>query len=357
MSADWSKPTTASAYSTFVTELDNRLDDLALMFDGLSPTNLPTNAIRFNSTTKVFEKWNGSTWSALDTGYVLQAGDTMTGQLSIAHNHATEAALKVYQTGAGNALEVGDSTDPDSTPFVIDAAGSVIAGHTATVTGQSGITSAKLQVYGVGGGPSTIILGTFGATAGQGPRFQFNRSRNTTVGSHTAVTDGDELMEIGAGGSDGSAFQAAGILRFEVDGTVSAGIVPAKFTLQLADSTGTLTARMRGYANGQSEYIGTMAMKKFAPSVTEGGSYTILDDTRWLNMTPGATRSAFTLTMPAAPLDGQVVTVACRSFGVTTLTHSPNAGHTMDAALTTISPGDFGSWQFNSSASHWFRVG
>ena len=44
----------------------------------------------------------------------------------------TNAALRVTQLGTGNALVVEDSTNPDSTPFVIDASGNVLVGKTAS---------------------------------------------------------------------------------------------------------------------------------------------------------------------------------------------------------------------------------
>jgi hypothetical protein len=41
----------------------------------------------------------------------------------------TSAALRITQLGTGNALLVEDSTNPDSTPFVINNGGQVIAGR------------------------------------------------------------------------------------------------------------------------------------------------------------------------------------------------------------------------------------
>lgn len=64
--ADWNEPTTTTLYTAVLTALDGRLDELAAMFDGASPTNLPSGAIRWNSGNKRLEKWNGSTWEELD---------------------------------------------------------------------------------------------------------------------------------------------------------------------------------------------------------------------------------------------------------------------------------------------------
>ena len=62
---------------------------------------------------------------------------------TIFSNHNTSPALRITQTGLGNALLVDDDTHPDSTPFVIDNIGSVGIG----LSSLSGI-DAKLTVIG-----------------------------------------------------------------------------------------------------------------------------------------------------------------------------------------------------------------
>lgn len=62
--ADHSKPTSASPYVNFVSELDGRFDDLALGLDPayVTATNLPTNTLRFSSASAKWQRWNGSGW-------------------------------------------------------------------------------------------------------------------------------------------------------------------------------------------------------------------------------------------------------------------------------------------------------
>jgi hypothetical protein len=69
--ADHSKPTIASLYSDFVTELNTRLNDitLGLSTTNTSPTNIPTNAIRWNDSGNKWQKWNGSTLVDLASAY------------------------------------------------------------------------------------------------------------------------------------------------------------------------------------------------------------------------------------------------------------------------------------------------
>jgi hypothetical protein len=72
--ADHSKPTITSTYSDFVAEMDARYNDLAV---GLDPavttaTNVPNNAIRWNSVNNKWEKYDGSSWSDLTTKLTTQ---------------------------------------------------------------------------------------------------------------------------------------------------------------------------------------------------------------------------------------------------------------------------------------------
>ena len=60
--ANWNNPTLTSTYTNFVTEVKDRDIEAAVWFEGMSPTNLPTNAKRLNTTTGRFEKWNGAAW-------------------------------------------------------------------------------------------------------------------------------------------------------------------------------------------------------------------------------------------------------------------------------------------------------
>jgi len=72
-SQDWNHPQLTDTYSSFESALTNRDQDLALMLDPAttSPTNLPTNSIRWNSSNAAWEKYNGTSWSNLLTGGIV----------------------------------------------------------------------------------------------------------------------------------------------------------------------------------------------------------------------------------------------------------------------------------------------
>lgn len=62
---NWSNPLISTAYTTFLSELKARDEDAATMFDVGSPTNVPTDAIKFAKSSGVFQKWTGAAWSTV----------------------------------------------------------------------------------------------------------------------------------------------------------------------------------------------------------------------------------------------------------------------------------------------------
>ena len=80
--ANWSNPLLTSTYTNFLTEVKDRDTDLALQFDGTTSSNIPTGAIRWNSSVNRWQKWNGSSWGELTSTYAL-TGLSTTGNASI----------------------------------------------------------------------------------------------------------------------------------------------------------------------------------------------------------------------------------------------------------------------------------
>jgi hypothetical protein len=271
--ADHSKPTTTSTYSNFVTELDGRLDDLALGLDPATttPTNVPTNSIRWSSASNTWQKWNGTSWSNLSSTYALTTV-TASGSLTVNGNStlgdssadtvtingtvqpgvvlsgsSSGDALRITQTGTGNALVVEDSTNPDSTPFVIDSIGRVIVGHTSSITSVLSQTpfvqTVSTVTNGVGGG----VFGSFNYRADtSGGGLSFNKSRATTPGTNAVVSSGDNLGALRFAGDDGTAFIPAAYIQADVDGTPGTNDMPGRLVFSTtADGASSPTERMR----------------------------------------------------------------------------------------------------------------
>jgi hypothetical protein len=71
--ADWSTPTLSSLYTDFLSYMKDRDVDIAKQFDGTTSTNVPTGAIRWDSTANRWKKWDGSVWQELTTSYQLNS--------------------------------------------------------------------------------------------------------------------------------------------------------------------------------------------------------------------------------------------------------------------------------------------
>jgi hypothetical protein len=141
----------------------------------------PTTGITIVAGEKCLAAWNGSDFVkvATSTAATTTASNTFTANQIVSVTDNSNAALRITQLGTGNALVVEDDTNPDSTPFVVTAAGNVGVGTTAPgyniqIGGGSGSQAQAL----IGGstGASTLRLdlsGTGTFTAG------FNNSGST----------------------------------------------------------------------------------------------------------------------------------------------------------------------------------
>lgn len=92
------------------------------------------------------------------------------------------------------------------------------------------------------------------STVSNGAALVLAKSGTSTIGSHAAVASGNSLGRIEWNGSDGSAFQSAGYLSCQVDGSVSAGIVPGRLVFQTANASGVLSEALR-LASDNSVYV------------------------------------------------------------------------------------------------------
>ena len=88
---------------------------------------------------------------------------------------------------------------------------------------------------------------------------------------------------------------------------------------------------------------------------TTGFTNTIANTTSYYILEPAGTLATGTLTMPASPVNEQVVTVASTQI-ITALTHSPNTGQTLKGALTTIAVDGNASWIYRTANTTWYRV-
>jgi hypothetical protein len=161
--------------------------------------------------------------------------------------NSTSDALRVTQTGTGNAFVVEDSASPDATPFVIDANGRVLAGAQSSYAG----------IFGNAGNVQISSTSLHGLQSGRfandafGSDIQLIKSRSTTIGAQGVVSSGDALGSLLFGGSDGTASLAGATITASVDGTPGTGDMPGRLTFATtADGAATPTERMRIRSDG-----------------------------------------------------------------------------------------------------------
>lgn len=69
--ADFNQPALTSLYADMVNVLKDRDISALKWLDGTTDSNIPSGAKRWNATNSYFEKFNGSTWSALTAKYMI----------------------------------------------------------------------------------------------------------------------------------------------------------------------------------------------------------------------------------------------------------------------------------------------
>jgi hypothetical protein len=178
----------------------------------------------------------------------------------------------------------GNSHDGDVT--IANGYGLVVGnGSQETVSIGDGATDLvpELQVLGTASADSSILLAAFSTTAttAGGPILAFAKGGNATLGSHTIVTDGEELGNIIAFGDDGADLETpAASIQFEVDGTPGTADMPGRILFNTtADGATALTERMRIDSAGQVNVAATTASTSVSTGalVVDGGLGVALD--------------------------------------------------------------------------------
>jgi hypothetical protein len=147
-------------------------------------------------------------------------------------------ALRITQTGTGNAFVVEDSASPGSTPFVIDADGRVAIGR-ESVFGSTGV-----QVFHRADAFGTLALHRAIDSADPIVTF-FSKSRGT-FDSRELVETSDVLVRLTFQGYDGAVSRNAASLEVTVDGTPGTGSMPGRLVFSTTPTgSGTPVERMR----------------------------------------------------------------------------------------------------------------
>ncbi len=120
------------------------------------------------------------------------AVDGSTGPVIITANSGSgTSALKITQTGSGNALLVEDSTSPDASPTVVDAFGNLILGYTS----RTKAISNKIEINSISETSlsSSFNLNNWASNSNTAANISFFHSPSNSIGTNTSNSSGNAL--------------------------------------------------------------------------------------------------------------------------------------------------------------------
>lgn len=107
--ANHALPTNISLFTDWTQLIKDRIDDSLKMLDSANttPTNIPINAVRWNSTSLLWEKYNGSTWVSLTSSYTIQV---LKSQNIVGGNNTTLLGSIPYQSNTNTTTLLAPNT-------------------------------------------------------------------------------------------------------------------------------------------------------------------------------------------------------------------------------------------------------
>jgi hypothetical protein len=183
---------------------------------------------------------------------------------SVISANSTTSALRITQTGTGNAIQIEDSVNPDSTPVIVNPNGQVVIGDSISRQTNAFTTNMRLQVYSTD--TSAVQISEF--SNNQFPSsIEFSKSRSGTLGTNALVANGDALGAVTFNAADGSAYRQAAKIISEIDGAPSVGNTPGRLAFEVCNGTGGTVRRMEVNSAGNVKIFNTSS----APSSVSGG--------------------------------------------------------------------------------------
>ena len=93
---------------------------------------------------------------------------------------------------------------------------------------------------------------------------------------------------------------------------------------------------------------------QYLPNIATGGSTNILSNVSLVIVNPNAAIASYTLVMPSAPINGQMIRI---TFGntITTLRHTAGS-NAIKGPFTTANANVAGQWVYHSVSSTWYKL-
>ena len=179
-------------------------------------------------------------------------------------------------TGAFTSIGIDDNAD--AVAMTIDSNERLIIGHTSTLNAGSAGTNAKFQIHsntapaGVAGFACVRFTNDTG-----GAVLLFGKSRDTVVGGHTVVQNGDTLGGIDFVGDDSAGYITGARISAAVDNTPGTNDMPTKLTFgTTADGANAPTTRLTidsagdfTFADGSDFILGSTNGTKIGMATTQ----------------------------------------------------------------------------------------
>jgi hypothetical protein len=207
-------------------------------FSAITPlTGTVTPSVRYN----IFASGTAANYFAgrLGVGATLTSG----AMAQVANTTAADKAFIIKGAASQSGLLLDIQNSASTSLLVVDSSGRLVINTATAVAAVSGVTPV-MQILGAAAATSSSTINRYSADA-NGPSVYLGKSRNATVGSHTAATSGDRLGNLYFSGSDGTNFVLSASVSGESDATASSGVVPGRLMIFTANASGTMTERMR----------------------------------------------------------------------------------------------------------------
>ena len=175
--------------------------------------------------------------------------------------------------------------------------------------------------------------------AANGPVFVGQFSRGAAYGTHGAAASGDGMLSLVSYADDGTNFRTqAAAVSFQVDGAVSAGVVPGRIIISTSSAAGTSIQALRLDSAQRTTCVNLTATGRITTSAAGGLNATgttqadALQLSAQINRVTGVAAGAGVI-LPAAPLAGDQITIY--SAGLNPLRVYCVTGFSIDGASAT----------------------
>lgn len=167
----------------------------------------------------------------------------VTGNVVINASDASNAALRVTQTGAGPVAIFEDSTSPDTTPITITSTGLLIRGL------YNSINSEGIQNFGTGVSGGKILSVTCDNAAAVEGGLVIARNRGNTT-HQTLIQAGDDIGSIQFKANDGFTQLTVGSITVSANGAIAQDSIPTTLIIKTRNYAGVNEDRFVISSNG-----------------------------------------------------------------------------------------------------------